>query len=120
MHVRLLTTALRERLLKNGAEQKEAQAAGEEIDFRPVVKLFTPDAHATWLLSEIYPDDPDLAFGLCDLGMGSPQLGDVRLSEIEAFRGPTGLPVERDLHFKAEKTVSEYAIDAETAGRITV
>jgi hypothetical protein len=33
----------------------------------PVVKLFTPDAAATWLLTEIDPDNRDIAFGLCDL-----------------------------------------------------
>ena len=29
------------------------------IDHKPVVKLFTPDAGRTWLLTEIDPDDPD-------------------------------------------------------------
>ncbi|WP_432431077.1 DUF2958 domain-containing protein [Mesorhizobium loti] len=33
-------------------------------EFVPVLKLFTPDAGATWLLTEIYPEHPDLAFGL--------------------------------------------------------
>ena len=37
--------AERERLLANG----RASARGEEIDPLPVVKLFTPDANATWL-----------------------------------------------------------------------
>ena len=50
----------------------------------PVVKLFTPDASATWLLTELDPADPDLAFGLCDLGLGCPELGYVRLSELES------------------------------------
>jgi hypothetical protein len=40
-----------------------------------VVKLFTPDAGATWLLSEVDPDDVHRAFGLCDLGMDGPELG---------------------------------------------
>jgi hypothetical protein len=30
------------------------------------VKLFTPDAGATWLLTEIDPHDQDRGFGLCD------------------------------------------------------
>jgi hypothetical protein len=38
----------------------------------PCRKLFTPDANATWLLTEIDPEEPDRAFGLCDLGLGSP------------------------------------------------
>lgn len=96
--MKLLTTHLREQLLRNGriraalAEQGKADA-----DFLPVVKLFTPDANCTWLLSELDPDEPDIAFGLCDLGMGCPELGSVRISELESVRGALGLPVERDL-----------------------
>jgi hypothetical protein len=67
----LIPAEFRERLLANGAKS----AAGEDIDPVPVVKLFTPDANATWLLTELDPDNPTLAFGLCDLGLGSPELG---------------------------------------------
>ena len=77
-----------------------------EFDFLPVVKLFTPDAGCTWLLTEIDPEDPDIAFGLCDLGMGCPELGSVSLSELESVRGRLGLPIERDLHFTPTKTLS--------------
>ena len=83
-----------------------------EIDFRPVVKLFTPDGAATWLLTEIDPAYQDIVFGLCDLGMGCPELGSVSLAEIAAIRGQFGLPVERDRHFKASKTISAYAVKA--------
>ena len=119
MNVRLVTKAQREALLRNGRKQREAQRRGEPIDFKPVVKLFTPDAQCTWLLSELYPADQDVAFGLCDLGLGFPELGDVRLSELAAPRGPFGLPVERDLHFTATKTLGEYANNAQAARRIT-
>jgi len=30
------------------------------MDFYPVVKLFTPDANATWLLTEIDPEEEDI------------------------------------------------------------
>jgi hypothetical protein len=83
------------------------------------VKLFTPDAGATWLLSEIDPEEPDIAFGLCDLGIGFPELGSVRLSEIESVRGKLNLPVERDLHFEATHPISVYARAASRAGTIT-
>jgi len=91
--------------------------AGEDtIDHAPVVKLFTPDGGATWLLSEIEPDDPDIAFGLCDLGLGFPELGSVRISVLLAHRGRLGLPIERDLHFKADASISTYAHRAQVAG----
>jgi len=55
------------------------------LDFEPVVKLFTADGNATWLLTELNPDR-DLAFGLCDLGLGEPELGYVSLHELAAAR----------------------------------
>ncbi len=118
----LLTNTERDQLLANGRAQREAIRSGRDdaspLDPHPVVKLFTPDASATWLLTELDPDDHDLGFGLCDLGLGCPELGYVRLSEIEALRGPMGLPVERDQHFDADRRISTYAADARQAGRI--
>ena len=108
----------RERLEKNGQEQKAASARGEDLDLTPVVKIFTPDGQCTWLLTEIYPDDPNLAFGLCDLGLGCPQLGDVDLTELERSHGLLGLPVEQDHYFRPFKTLSGYAEDALREGRI--
>src|SRR5690606_22553788 len=103
-------------LLANG----HRTAGGEDIDPMPVVKLFTPDSGATWLLTEIDPDDEDRAFGLCDLGLGCPELGWVRLSEITIVRGRLGLPVERDKRFTADKALSSYTAEAHRAGYIKV
>lgn len=85
---------------------------------KPVLKLFTPNAGATWLISECDPQEPDILYGLCDPGLGEPELGTVSLAEIEALRGPLGLPVERDLYFEAEYPLSRYAHFATAAGRI--
>ena len=106
--MKLLTKAQHDQMLKNGIRQTE----DENFDPKPVVKFFTPDGSATWLLTELDPDDNDIAFGLCDLGMGSPELGSVRISEIASVRGPLGLPIERDLHFMADKPISAYAEEA--------
>ena len=84
------------------------------------MKLFTPDAQCTWLLSELDPEDPDIAFGLCDLGMGFPELGPVRISELASIRGKLGLQIEHDLHFCATKTLSEYAEEARQCSCIKV
>lgn len=110
----LITDDQRTVLLANG------RRAAEERDFDPppVVKLFTPDAGATWLLTHIDPDAPDHAWGLCDLGLGCPDLGWLSLVELAAMRGPFGLPVERDLYFRADKRLSTYAREAQLAGRI--
>lgn len=61
----LFTPEIKAQLLDNGCRQEPVRGTENEIDFYPVVKLFTPDATCTWLLTEIDPDDPDLAFGLC-------------------------------------------------------
>lgn len=107
----LLTVSDRVELLVN--------ALHPDRDHPPVVKLFTPDGSATWLLSESDPDDPDRLFGLCDLGFGYPELGYVSLAEITELRGKLGLPVERDQHFVAVKPLSAYTDEARAAGRIT-
>ena len=112
----LITDEQRVLLLANGRESLQ----NTDFNPAPVVKLFTPDAGATWLLTEIDPDDHDHAFGLCDLGLGAPELGWGRLQEVATLRGRLGLPVERDLHFRAEKRLSAYARDARLAGRIIV
>lgn len=111
---KLITDEQRAQLLANGRQSLEQ----ENFDPAPVVKLFTPDAGATWLLTEMDPDDHDHAFGLCDLGLGYPELGWVSLAEIAAVRGRLGLPIERDLHFAVQKRLSAYAREARLAGRI--
>ena len=109
-----ITDEQRAQLLANG----RARAAGADIDKQPVVKLFTPDAHATWLLTELDPEDGDTAFGLCDLGLGMPEQGTVRLSELASIVGPLKLPVERDLYFVTTRTLSEYTRLAQRNGSI--
>ena len=116
--MKLLTSEIQNRLLENGRKQEPVRGTHDEIDFWPVVKLFTPDAGCTWLLTEIDPEDPDIAFGLCDLGMGFPELGSVSLTELASVRGAMGLPVERDLHFEADKPLSAYAAEASSSGQI--
>jgi len=107
----LLTQEIRKALLNNGA-------VPDGTDHKPVAKFFTPDAGATWLITELDPDEQDVMFGLCDLGVGFPELGNVSLRELRSVRGKLGLPVERDLHFEATHTLSVYAEAARIAGGI--
>jgi hypothetical protein len=84
----LATVPERAQLLANG----EARAAGRAIDPVPVVRLFTPDAHVTWLLAALDPADGDTAWGLIDLGIGMPAQGTVKLSELAASSGRASSP----------------------------
>jgi hypothetical protein len=112
--MKLFTQEQRAQLLANGA----ATLADPSHDPWPVVKLFTPDAGATWLVTEIDPDEPNRLWALCDLGLGFAEYGTVWLSEIEELRGKLGLPVERDLHFEAQGPISAYVEISGPAGRI--
>src|ERR1700721_800810 len=111
----LFTDAQLERLLDNGRRQDAVRGTQDELDLVPVVKLFTPDGGATWLLTELDADG-DTAFGLCDLGLGVPELGCVSLAELRSVRGKLGLAVERDRHFEASKPLSAYADEAGRLG----
>lgn len=100
--MKLFTKPQFTQLLKNGSTENRGK------DHKPVVKLFTPDANCTWLLTEIDSEDQDLAFGLCDLGLGYPELGYVSITEFSSIRGKFGLPVERDICFEGKYPLSYY------------
>lgn len=51
--------------------------------------------------------------------MGFPELGYVSLDELGAVKGPFGLGIERDLHFRAKATIGVYAEAARIAEAIT-
>jgi hypothetical protein len=77
------------------------------------VKFFTPSSSWTWYATEGEPvldesgKEVDFRFfGLVD--GHEKELGYFVLSELEEVRGPMGLPIERDLHFKP-KTLEEIA-----------
>jgi hypothetical protein len=109
----LITPEQRRQLLAN----RDARARGESIDPYPVVKLHTLDAGAVWLLTELFENE-DEAYGLCDAGLGSPELGHVRLSTLENMRGPRGQPVVADFHFVARQRLSSYLAQALRDGSI--
>jgi len=83
----------------------------------PYLKLFNPMGAATWLISE-YDEETGNLFGLCDLGMGFPELGSVSLHELESITLPMGLTIERDIFFEPSKTLAGYASAAKEAGYI--
>ena len=109
-----ITDDERTQLLANG----QARTAAQDFDPLPVVKLFTPDAHATWLLAALDPADGDTAWGLIDLGIGMPAQGTVKLSELAGIVGPRQQPVLRDRYFHPTRTLSEYTRLAERDGAI--
>ena len=114
MNAPLVTDEQRAALLVNG----RLAAADEQHDPLPVVRLFTPDAHATWLLAALDPADGDTAYGLIDLGISMPELGHVKLSDLASIVGPRQQPVMRDRYFQAVRPLSEYLQLAQENGSI--
>ena len=108
--MQLMTPELREQLIANGKNR--------DGDHLPVVKFFNPVGAATWLVTEMDPDENDYLFGLADLGMGFPELGGISLSELQNYRGPFGLGIERDLYFEPKYPIAVYAVAARNAQRI--
>lgn len=112
--MKLITKEIREKLIRN------AQAP-DPYDLKPVVKFFTPSANATWLIvSMVEHEDDTYLFGLCDLGLGFPETGDVSLNELIDLgkHTPFRMPVERDLYWEGKKTLREYTEEAHRAQRI--
>ena len=77
------------------------------------VKYFTPSSSWTWLATEGEPvldeSGKEVDFKFFGLVFGHErEFGYFLLSELEEVRGPLGLPIERDLHFKP-KTLEEIA-----------
>lgn len=99
--MKLLTKAIETKLMKNWENQ-----ASSSMDDVPVVKFFNPAGRGTWYISE-YDKENGLFFGLCDLGMGYPEMGYVSKAELESIRLPFGLKIERDMYTTLRKTFAE-------------
>tara|TARA_R100001244_G_scaffold129949_1_gene101763 strand:- start:352 stop:660 length:309 start_codon:yes stop_codon:yes gene_type:complete len=97
--MKLLTKTIKEKMVKNHNEQDGTK------DFKAVLKLFDPTGASNWYLSELNPDN-NIAFGLCDLGVGCAELGYVSLDELSTLKVKMGLGIERDLYF-IPKTFNE-------------
>ncbi len=77
------------------------------------VKFFTPSSSWTWYATEGQPvldeSGKEIDFEFFGLVDGhDKELGYFVLSELEEVRGPLGMPIERDLHFKP-KMLQEIA-----------
>jgi len=63
------------------------------------VKFFTPDSNWTWYATEGSEQDDDFMFFGYVIGLEK-EWGYFVLSELQAAKGPLGLPIERDLYFE--------------------
>ena len=94
--MKLMTEEIRKQLPPLGA-------TAEQNDPIAIVKFFNPCGIGTWWACEFDPES-GIFFGKADLGF--PELGTFSLEELEAYKGPFGLGIERDIHF-TPKPLSE-------------
>lgn len=102
--MKLLTKAIETAFQKQGwtGDKKSSE-------IKVICKLFNPTGAGTWWLYERDSQDPDIFWAFCLLD--DPifaELGTIRLSELQSFRGRMGLGIERDSSFEiGEKTVQQ-------------
>lgn len=79
---------------------KPLSTDGQGDDALVQIKYFTPDSSWSWFALE-YDPHHRIFFGWV-IDANAPhfaELGSFSLDELEAARGPLGLPIERDLYF---------------------
>ena len=118
--MKLITEAQRRKLLANEAAATEETDDSGTLDMEPVVRLFDPLGRAVWLLVSIADDAEGVAFGLCDLGLGFPELGYVVFDEFASIKWPgSQVPrIERDRGFRPRGTLRRYWEAALTARKV--
>jgi hypothetical protein len=89
-------------------------------DHEPVVKLHSKYGKAIWLLSELDSAN-NIAFGICDLGQGKPELSYVSIEHLESIKhAKLKVPmVEIDPKFEGKYAMSVYFEAAKANNRIT-
>ena len=91
----------------------------------PLVKIISPVGTAAWLIAPMNPQDEDTLYGLCDPGLGYPELGYVQLSALQGMTvrvpsaGSVAIGLEQDPYFKPGHSLSAYAEAARQNGTIT-
>ena len=89
-------------------------------DHEPVVKLHSQYGKAIWLLSELDPVN-SIAFGVCDLGQGTPELSYVSIEHLETIKHARlkVRMVEVDKKFDGKYPMSVYLEAAKLNKRVT-
>lgn len=72
-----------------------------------LVKYFNPAGAGTWLITEAEKRDDDwILFGYCNINEW--EWGTVSLNELQNFKGPFGLGIERDLYVGNNKYIKDF------------
>ena len=99
------------KLMTKTLEKRFAQVGSQSSEKDPLIiaKFFNPSGAGTWYATE-YDPDHRLLFGYVSIfGDWNDEWGSFSLEELESYRGPFGLGIERDLHF-GEKRASQVIV----------
>jgi len=78
---------------------KSQYPLGSEMENQLIIaKFFNPTGAGTWYLMNMDPEDEDYCWGIVDLF--EVEMGSFSKSELENFKGPLSLGIERDLYFE--------------------
>ena len=97
--MQLLTSELVKRFAKVGSQE-------DVHDPLVIAKFFNPAGAGTWYATE-YDSETKEFFGYVSIfGDWNDEWGSFALAELESYRGPLGVGIERDFYF-GEKHISE-------------
>ena len=98
--------------------QAPVRGTAHEIDFEPVVRIEDGEEDRVWLLTEIDPDHPGKAWGLClnDPTCPEPYIGSADLGELAAVQ-EAGFLTVRPIP-APEGPVSHYLFRAQARGAL--
>ncbi|PYS46651.1 MAG: hypothetical protein DMG13_29530 [Acidobacteria bacterium] len=104
-------------IFPNGVRQSLPPLHSQEGLSDPIVhlKFFTRDADWSWYVTEGSPKGDDFVFFGFVVGLEE-EWGHFSLSELTEARGPSGFPIERDLHFKPDRfsrVMAEHRLNAQ-------
>lgn len=93
--MKLLTAALLRSLPPMRSQEKNP-------DPTVMAKFFNPGGAGTWYATE-YDRQTEEFFGFVEISSGQGELGYFSLRELEGYRSPLGLRIERDMYFPPTK-----------------
>ena len=97
--MRLMTKELEKRFLEVGSQE-------EVKDPVIVAKFFNPQGSGTWYATE-YDPKTQTFFGYVSIfGDWNDEWGYFSLTELESYKGPWGLGIERDFYWTEKKSSS--------------
>jgi len=88
------------------AQLQSQYSKGSDMGQLVVAKFFDPCGSWTWYLMNQDPGDPDYLWGI--VSGFEVEMGSFSLSELQSLKGPLGIGIERDLHFKPQLASEIY------------